>query len=69
MTDEQFRELRQIALEQNVRIAELALTIRTMHRRMEELAGMMTVEDITHIGGQAELDKFLASFQKRSPPK
>jgi|GEM_PF-3715179 hypothetical protein len=67
MTDEQFRELRQLALEQNVRISELALTVRTLQRRMEEIVSMSVTQDIAHIGGQEELDAFLASYQKRSP--
>ena len=64
MTDEQFRELRQLALEQNVRISELALTVRTLQRRMEEIVSMSVTEDIAHIGGPDELRAFIESYDK-----
>lgn len=38
MTDEQFRALRTLIKDQGVKIEELALTIRTLQRRIEELA-------------------------------
>jgi hypothetical protein len=43
MTDEQFRALRQLILDQGVKLEELSLTVRTLQRRIEELAAQETV--------------------------
>lgn len=64
MTDEQFRSLRQLILEQNSKIAELTLEIRRLKEAFETTE-VIVVEDerIT----SDELDELLKTRQSRGP--
>lgn len=62
MTDEQYRDLRTLILEQNLKIAELSLTIRALQRRVEELAAADQTVYTT-----AELTDLLKTRQSRGP--
>jgi hypothetical protein len=69
MTDEHFRALRQLILEQSLKIEELALAVRTMQRRIEELAGAdhgyPEVEVSSAILSTDQLDELLKTRQSR----
>ena len=71
MTDEHFRALRQLILELSLKIEELALAVRTMQRRIEELAGTdhgyPEVEVSSTILSTDQLDELLKTRQSRGP--
>jgi hypothetical protein len=64
MTDEQFRALRQLILEQNSKIAELSLEVRSLKRAIETTE-VVVVEDETM--SSEELIELLKTRQSRGP--
>lgn len=68
MTDEQFRELKLILLDQNCRLSELASAVRRVQIQQQELQASMRIQDIQHIGGHKELDAFMSLLGKGPRP-
>ncbi|KQT52209.1 MULTISPECIES: hypothetical protein [unclassified Aureimonas] len=68
MNDEQFRELKQILLDQNCRLSDLANHVRRLQVQMDDLQAGLRINDIAHIGGMKELDTFMSLLGKGPRP-
>ena len=67
MTDEQFRALRKLILDQMVEIKALAITVRSLEARIVHLEAIVENADMPAIFDSTELDDFLKTRQSREP--
>lgn len=68
MTDEHFKKLQTLILDQGVKIEKLAMTVRSLERRIEELTvEPINAADPVTLYESEELEELIRTRQSRAP--